>query len=338
MTRLSVTPLSGLGLSLASAAAFAFSGSFAKSLFEAGWSTGAAALARLGGAALVLLVPTLILLMKHWPTVRSSLPRIALYGVVPMALCQLFFFNAVQHLSVGVALLLEYLSPVLLVLYAWARTKRHPALLTMAGGLSAVAGLVLVLDVTGSQSVDLVGVLWGLAAAVCSAVYFAMAAKADDVVPPVLMTGGGLLVGSVLIGVLGLTGLMPMGVGGSEVVFFGQSTAWWVPLLGMILVTTVFAYLTGILSAQRLGSRLASFVALVEVLFAVVWAWLLLGEVPRQVQLVGGALIVLGVVLVRWGEIRQSREVVPATVSVVAPVEIPEPGKAAATRALVAGR
>ena len=306
MNTTSRTALSGLGLALASAAAFGFSGTFAKSLFESGWSSGAAALGRIGGAAIVMLVPVVFVLVRRWASVRGSLWRIAVYGMVPIALCQLFFFNAVQHLSVGVALLLEYLSPVLLVLYSWALTRRSPRVLTIAGALSAIGGLFLVLDLSGSQSIDVVGVLWGLAAAICSAFYFIMSARADDVVPPVLMAGGGMVFGALLIGVLGLTGLMPLTMSTSDVVFAGQRVSWLVPLLGLVLLSTVFSYVFGIMGVRRLGTRIASFVSLVEVLFAVLWAWLLLAELPRTIQLLGGLLIVLGVVLVRVGELRQA--------------------------------
>ncbi|HSU71394.1 MAG TPA: EamA family transporter [Micrococcaceae bacterium] len=295
---------SGLWFALISAAAFGLSGSFAKSLFESGWSPGAAVAVRIGGAGVVLLVPVVLVLVRQWSTVRGSLARIALYGIVPIALCQLFYFNAVQHLSVGVALLLEYLSPVLLVCWAWLRTRQHPRLLTILGGLCAMGGLLLVLDLAGSQKLDVEGVLWGLAAAVCSAAFFIMSARADDNVPPVLMAGGGMLVGAGLIFGLGAAGVMPLVFSARDALFAGHQVSWLMPILGLVLVTTVFAYVAGIIATRGLGSKVASFVALFEVLFAVVWAWLLLGELPGPVQLLGGLLIIGGVVLVRLDELR----------------------------------
>ena len=70
--------------------------------------------------------------------------------------------------------------------------------------------------------------------------------------------------------------------------------AWWVPVLALGLVTAAIAYVTGIEAGRRLGSRLASFVALTEVLMALVFAWLLLGELPRPIQLAGGLLVLAG--------------------------------------------
>lgn len=300
------TPMASPALLLAfvSAAAFALSGSFAKSLFDAGWSPGAAVGIRIGGAAVVLLIPVIITLVRQWHLVKGSLLRIAVYGIVPIALCQLFFFNAVAHLSVGVALLLEYLSPVLLVGWAWLMSRQRPRVLTIVGAASAMGGLVLVLDLAGSQQVSVEGILWGLAAAVCSAFYFVMSARADDNVPPILMAGGGMAVGaSVIIG-MGLVGVMPLAYTTSDVVFAGSRVPWFVPVLGLVLVTTVFAYVVGIVATRGLGSKVASFVALFEVLFAVIWAWILLGELPRVIQLLGGLFIMFGVVMVRLDELR----------------------------------
>ena len=101
-----------------------------------------------------------------------------------MAGCQLAYFYAVTHLSVGVALLLEYLAPVLIVLWLWGRHRQTPRRLTVLGVGLAVIGLLLVLDVLGgSATVSLVGVLWAFGAAVCLVLYFLLAAHVDDDVP-----------------------------------------------------------------------------------------------------------------------------------------------------------
>src|SRR5690606_41911480 len=58
-------------------------------------------------------------------------------------------------------------------------------------------------------------------------------------------------------------------------------------------------YARGVMPGPRIGSRVASCVGLSEVLFALGFAWLLLSEAPAPIQFVGGALILVGVVLVR---------------------------------------
>jgi drug/metabolite transporter (DMT)-like permease len=80
----------------------------------------------------------------------------------------------------------------------------------------------------------------------------------------------------------------------------GNVVPWWVPMLVVGVVATALAYGAGITGSAMLGSRLASFVGLLEVAAAGAWAWLLLGEELTALQLVGGVLIVAGIVAVRF--------------------------------------
>ncbi|TNB68378.1 EamA/RhaT family transporter [Arthrobacter sp. BB-1] len=295
---------SGLGVALFSSAVFGLSGSFAKALLETGWSPGAAVTARLTGAALILAVPAFPALRGRWHQLRDNWVTILLFGLIGVAACQLFYFNAVARLSVGVALLLEYLAPVIIVLWLWGASRKQPRVLTFGGTLLSLAGLVLVLDLTGAVKVDVIGVLWGIAAAVCLAMYFFITAKENDSLPPIVLASGGLLVGAAVMWLSAATGLLPMAFSTADTRLGPWVTPWWVSLAGLVLLATVLAYVSGIMAARALGSKVASFVSLTEVLFAVIWAWLLLGELPGAIQLVGGALIVGGVILVRLDELR----------------------------------
>jgi drug/metabolite transporter (DMT)-like permease len=296
-------PLVGLGVALVSAAAFATSGAFGKSLLLGGWSPGAVVTMRIALAAVVLIGPALWSLRGRWAALRRNAWVVVGYGLTGVAGCQLAYFNAVTHLSVGVALLLEYLAPVLIVGWLWVRHRQVPRRLTVAGVVLAVAGLLLVLDVLGGgASVNLAGVLWGLAAAVCLVLYFLLADHVDDDVPPLVLAGGGLVVGALSLGIAGLTGVLDMTRGAGRVPLGGVVVDWWVPVLVIALVAAAFAYVTGIAAVRMLGAKVASFVALTEVLFAVLFAWLVLAELPTPVQLVGGALIVAGLVAVRTDE------------------------------------
>ena len=294
----------GLGLALLSAASFSTSGSFARSLADAGWSSGAAVAVRVGVAAIMLAVPALIALRGRWGTLRGSRVSVVLYGLVAVAGCQLCYFNAIAHLSVGVALLLEYLGTVLVVGWMWLRHGHTPRRLTVAGSAIAVMGLVLVLDLTGDHRVDLIGVLWGLGAAVGLAVYFVLSGQDDNDMPPIAFACGGMTVGTVTLLALGAIGALPLAANRGPVALIGHQVSWLVPILGLSLVAAAIAYVAGIAAARRLGPKLASFVGLTEVVFAVLFAWLVLGELPHAIQLAGGVLIVAGVALVRMDELR----------------------------------
>jgi drug/metabolite transporter (DMT)-like permease len=106
---------------------------------------------------------------------------------------------------------------------------------------------------------------------------------------------------------------LPLHANTHDVHFAGHQTSWLVPVLGLSLVAAVFAYVAGIGAARLLGAKLASFVGLTEVLFAVIFAWLLLGQLPGAMQIVGGAFIVGGVILVRIDELRPARAARPGS-------------------------
>ena len=302
----------GLGLALLSAATFGTSGIFARSLIDAGWSADAAVAARIGIAALVLAVPALIAARGRWDVVRRAAGSIGIFGLLAVAGAQVAFFNAVRYLPVGVALLIEYSGIVLVVLWMWAAHGQRPRRLTVAGAATALLGLVLVLDLTGAGRIDPLGVVWALGAAVGLATYFVLSARIDPRLPSVTLAAGGMAVGAgVLLG-LGAVGALPMAATFGEVDFAGTRTSWIVPVIGVSLVAAVVAYVAGIGAARILGAAVSSFVGLTEVMFAVLFAWVALGELPSVVQAVGGALIVAGIVLVRVDALRTPREVTPA--------------------------
>ncbi|MGZ4447047.1 MAG: EamA family transporter, partial [Nocardioides sp.] len=149
--------LPGLGLAALSAMSFGLSGSLARGLLDAGWSPGAAVAVRVLVAAAVLAVPAAVALRGRWSLLRRNLGLGAAYGVVAVAGCQLAYFNAVQHMQVGVALLIEYTAPVAVVGWLWLRHGQRPGALTVVGAAVAAVGLVLVLDLLSGADLSTLG-------------------------------------------------------------------------------------------------------------------------------------------------------------------------------------
>ena len=213
----------GMAFALTSALSFGMSGPFAKALMDAGWSPTAAVIARLAGGAVVLAVFA-TLVRPQWPREALQHARtVVLYGLIPIAGAQLCYYNAVAHMSVGVALLLEYTAPVMVVGWIWATTRRRPSTGTLAGVALAIAGIMLVLNIFGGETshVDTTGVIWGLTAAVCAVFYFMMsdrvtssaesdAAGAEGGLAAITLATGGLVVGGAAVTALGVVGIMPL--------------------------------------------------------------------------------------------------------------------------------
>jgi drug/metabolite transporter (DMT)-like permease len=290
----------GILVALLSAATFATSGPFAKPLLDSGWTPGSVVFLRIGGAALVLLVPAVRALDGRWHLLRHGWRQVVAYGVVAMAVPQLAFFYAVQHLSVGVALLLEYLGLVLVVAWQCLVARRLPRPPTVVGIVLAMVGLTLVLDVFGGVRVDGIGVMWGLIAALGLGAYFLISGHAaEQPLPPLVLAGAGMVVASALFAVMGLTGVLPMTFSTAAAQLGGVSLPWWAIVTELAVFAAATPYVSGIIATRVLGAKLASFVGLSEVMFAVLFAWVLLGELPHLVQLVGGLFILAGVVAVR---------------------------------------
>jgi drug/metabolite transporter (DMT)-like permease len=295
---------SGLGFALLSASSFGLSGSLAGGLMDAGWSSAAAVAARILLAAAVLVPIAVAQLRGRWSLVRRNLPLITVYGLVAVAGCQLAYFNAVARLQVGVALLIEYTAPVAVIGWLWLRHAQRPGWLTALGAALGAIGLVLVLDLVSGAEVSTVGTVWALTAMVGAAVYFTLSAQDDNGLPATVLAAGGLLLGGVALVLAGILGIVPLAASTAPVAFASFRVPWWGPVLTLGVITAALAYVAGIAASRRLGSRLASFVALFEVLAALVFAWLLLGESPHAIQLLGGGFVVAGVVVVKLGEPR----------------------------------
>lgn len=295
----------GLLFAVSSALAFGSSGPFAKALMEAGWSPTAAVTARLAGGALIMAAFASVARPGWLREVRDHARTVVAYGLFPIAGAQLCYYNAVAHLSVGVALLLEYTAPILVVGWVWATTRRRPSAMTFGGVAVAVAGIVLVLDVFSGAQINLTGVSWGLAAAVCAACYFMMSNKASadgDGLSPISLAAGGLIVGTAAVTLLGVTGVMPLTFTTNSVSIAGHTTAWLVPVIALGLIPTALAYTLGIVGIARLKPRFASLVGLSEVLFAVLIAWIMLGEAMSVSQAIGGAVVLAGLAVARQGD------------------------------------
>src|SRR5689334_4586500 len=185
------TPLSrrtsGIGLAVLAAASFALSGPLAKAMIESGWTAGSAVTVRILIAGGVLLVPAIVVLRGRWSLVRRNAGLIVAYGLIAVAGCQLAYFNAVDHMQVGVAILIEFTAPVAVIGWMWFRHGQRPSRLTLIGAVLAIAGLMLVLDLVSGADVDPVGMLWALGAMAGAAFYWIISSDEYNGLPGIVL-------------------------------------------------------------------------------------------------------------------------------------------------------
>ncbi|MCP3760623.1 DMT family transporter [Streptomyces sp. TBY4] len=283
----------GLGLALISAIAFGGSGVAAKPLIEAGLDPLHMVWLRIAGAALVLSP----LAWRHRALVRRKPLLLAGFGIVAVAGVQAFYFASLSRIPVGVALLLEYLGPALLL--GWIRfVQRRPVTRAAAAGAAvAVVGLACVVQIWAGLSLDPLGVLLGLAAACCQAFYFVFAdqgSDGEDVPDPMGVIAYGMIVGTLVMTVIARPWGMDWQVLAGDAALGDVMVPAPVLLGWVVLIATVFAYLTGVVSVRKLSPQVAGVVACLEAVVATVLAWVLLGEHLSTWQIIGGALVLGG--------------------------------------------
>jgi drug/metabolite transporter (DMT)-like permease len=306
----------GLVIALVAAASFGTSGAFLKPVLESGWSPAAAVTFRALIGAIVLLPFTLVALRGRWSALWHARWRVLLMALIGVAATQLVYITAISLVPISTAILIEYMAPLLLVGFAWIRSRKVPKVVVLVGSGVALVGLVLVVGPNGHGGVNVVGLIFAALGAVGCAVYYVIAAEPSEGLPPVALAGSGLVLGGLALGAVGLTGLVPFRMHFGTVGLFGGHAPWWVPLVLVGLIGTGIAYAASITASEILGSRLSSFMGLLEVVFAALYAWLLLGQDLTVPQLLGGILILGGIALVRAEKADPPLEAVPVTESV----------------------
>lgn len=298
-----------------SAVAFGGSGVAAKPLIEAGFGPLQVVWMRVAGAALVLLPVAL----RHRSLPRRRPGLVIGFGVLGIAGCQALYYVAIARIPVGVAILVEYLGPALLL--AWVRfVQRRPVRReAVAGVLLAVTGLACVVEIWSGSAFAPFGLLCAFGAACCQVGYFVLAdhgtgadgigpdgapldgtglddghAPADPAPDPVAVIAHGLIVGTLVLTVfarpwtIAWTSLTRQAALGDRDVPAVLLVGW------IVLVSTVVSYLTGVMAVRRLTPQIAAVVSCVEAVVATVLAWFLLGEHLGAAQIAGGLLVLTG--------------------------------------------
>lgn len=284
-------PARGYALAAAGAAMWALNGTMARELLDDG--VDAARLAQLRSAgSWVLLALVLAVARRDLLSVdRRELPSLALLGVVGLAGVHATYFLAIDRLQIGVAVTIQYLAPLLLLLWLrLAHGRRLAPSLWGAVALSAV-GCFFVVRAYDAGSLDAVGVAAAFGAALTFAVYMVGSERAGHRHQPV----------TTLFWTFGFAS-----------VFWALVAPWWgfphdrldaadALLLagGVIVVGTLLPFICMVAALRHIPAPRAAVVATLEPLLAAMFAWIILGEALSAVQLFGGAAVLGAVVWVQ---------------------------------------
>ncbi len=297
-----------LAIAGVSAFCFGFSGPMAKILGLAGLTPLEAVWVRMAGAGVLLLAVLAAVRPRALRIPRDRLLFFAAYAVIAVAAVQALYFVAITRLPVGVALLIEYTSPVMVVL--WVRFVRRLRLPRSAylGALIAVVGLAIVVQVWEGLRLDALGLVLALVAAACCAGYFLMSDSFGDDVDTLGLIGWGMLGSAVVLLPLSRPWNIDWPAFSRAVEVSGHTVPVAAAGVVLVVVATVVAYATGVTAVRRLSAAVGATVASVEVIAGAVVAWVLLGERLGAAQIAGGVIVLAGALLAQTATVRLGSE------------------------------
>ena len=228
---------------------------------------------------------------------RQMVGTVIAYGLLAFVGVQVLYFIAINRMPVGIALLIEYLGPALVALYALLVQHRPQHRGTWLGIAAALLGLALIARPWAGFTLDAIGVTAALGAAVALAVYFLVAESVGDRIPALPLSAWAAAVGAIALALATPWWSFPWFVLSRTTELVGLRTPVWALLLVVVLIGTVLAYVTGLAALAHLPAPVASVVATLEVIVASVTAWVLLGEHLSLLEILGGALLLLGALL-----------------------------------------
>jgi drug/metabolite transporter (DMT)-like permease len=294
-------PALGYAMTLAAAVLFGFNGAVSKVVLSSGLGSLRLSEVRSTGAALGLLLGLAILAPQRLRVRRAEWRYFVLFGALGLTFVQLFYFLAIHRLPVGIALLIEYIAPLLVAL--WARYGVHEVVrrriwLALALALAGLAGVV---QIWKGLALDGLGVAFAAADMVAFAVYILLAEHGVRRRDPISVSGFGFVVSALFWALVQPWWSFPGRVVGHDVSLLGRLHGWHLPLwtlvLWVILMGTIVPFALIVSALRHLPATRVGIVAMLEPVAAAVVAWAWLGESLDAAQLAGGAVVLAGIVL-----------------------------------------
>jgi drug/metabolite transporter (DMT)-like permease len=252
------------------------------------------------GAFFILLAITLFIDRDSLKAPKKLIPKLAAYGIVGFAAVQAGYFLGIQRgVPLSLVLIIEFTAPIWIAL--WIKYVRKTFVPTSMWGAIALSllGLILLAQVWNGLSFDLIGLLGALFSAFALTAYFLIGKSFGTSRSALSLTVWGL-------GMASLTWItsMPIWQFPFEVfsidmdlkgVFAGSTLPGWVLLLWIVTVGTIVPYLFVISGLRLLSASTSSVIGMLEPVFAGIFAWLWLQQSWNGIQLVGAAVVLVGI-------------------------------------------
>lgn len=280
---------------------WAVNGTVSKVILATGLSSLRLTQVRSTGAAVGLVLVLAATAPERLRVRARELPYLAVFGICGLAFVQWFYFLAIHRLAIGIALLIQYLAPLLVAL--WARYVFHEKVRRRIWVALAFAltGLALIVDVRHGGALSTAGIAFSLAAAVTYALYLLLAEHALGDRDPVSLLAWGFGFAALFWAVIAPWWSFPSGLVGSDVSLLGHLSSRhlpvWALMSWMIVPGTIIPFFLLVSALRHLPATRVGIIAMLEPVVATIVAWAWLGESLAALQLVGAAVVLAAILL-----------------------------------------
>jgi drug/metabolite transporter (DMT)-like permease len=294
-------PVLGYAMVLAATVLWGINGSMAKGALSSGLTAPRVTEVRSTGAALILVAALVIMRPRSLRVTRKELPFLLLFGVVGLAFVQLFYFAAIHRLDIGIALLIQYVAPVLIALYARLVLKERVRRRVWAALILALGGLSLVVDLWSGVALDGIGVAASLASAVTFALYILLAEEAVTRRDPVSLLALGFTCAALFWAIVQPWWSFPTEHLDDQIhmdgALWSSTLPVWALLCGVVLVGTIVPFLLLVGALRHIPATRAGVTAMFEPVAGALVAYAWLGEELSGLQIAGGAIVLAGILI-----------------------------------------
>jgi drug/metabolite transporter (DMT)-like permease len=296
-------PDAAIGYAMVALAAtlFAINGTVSKVILGSGVDAEQLTEVRCAGALLGLVVIALVTRPATLRLRRDELPLIVALGVVGLALVQWSYFFAIHRIAIGIALVIQFVGPILVALWARFVYGEHVRARIWVALALALLGLPLIVEIWKTDRPDAAGLAAAGLAALTYAAYILLAERGVRRRDPISLSAWGFFFATAFWSVLSPWWNFPGGRVGQDVSLLGNLASdhlpVWALMAWMIVLGTIIPFALVVAALQRISATRAGITAMLEPVVAVVVAWAWLGESLDPLQLSGGAVTLAGVSL-----------------------------------------
>ena len=223
---------------------------------------------------------------RNW---RDTL-GLVIFGVFGMALCQYTYFRSIVIAGAGIATVLQYLAPSMIIIYLLVRYGKRPSTGEIISVILALAGTICLMGNNGFsfESFRSDVLFWGLLSAVGVAVYSVSPVRLLATYGTIPIVGFGML----------LSGLVAAAL-------FQQSHSYaiwdvWtvVGCFNVVFLGTIVSFNAYLEGVKRIGAVPGSILSSIEPISAAFFGWALLGNQFNWVGILGMAMIIATVIII----------------------------------------